>query len=59
MLPATVSAEDIANKTKFTVRHVKERLTKQPGFPKAIKIGRNREWFEKEFEQWYLAQRER
>ena len=58
MLAKRISAEDIASQTGHDVRYVKEKLSKTPDFPRAIKIGRNRFWFESEFEKWFMQQRE-
>lgn len=53
-----IEAEDIAQELGYSVRHVKERITKEPGFPKPLKIGRKRFWMRDEFQGWLLKQRE-
>jgi predicted DNA-binding transcriptional regulator AlpA len=58
VLPNKIQAEDIAQELGFSVRHVKDRITKEPGFPKPLKIGRKRFWLREEFQQWLLKQRE-
>lgn len=59
LLPETVGAEDIADAIKCSVRNVKERVTKTPGFPKPIKIGHHRRWIKTEVSAWMMKQRER
>ncbi|PHS70651.1 MAG: hypothetical protein COB23_02975 [Methylophaga sp.] len=53
-----ITLDDISETLGFCYRHTRERITKRADFPKAIKIGRTRQWHKKEFEAWLGRQRE-
>ncbi len=57
-IPETMTASDIAQVIGCSERNVKDRVTKMPKFPKALKIGRNRVWIKAEFTEWLMKQRE-
>ncbi|WP_417511365.1 helix-turn-helix transcriptional regulator [Methylophaga sp.] len=57
-IPETMTASDIAQIIGCSERNVKDRITKMPKFPKALKIGRNRVWIKAEFSEWFMKQRE-
>lgn len=59
LLPETVGAEDIASAIGCSVRNAKDRVTKEPSFPKPIKIGRHRRWIKTEVSAWMMKQREK
>jgi predicted DNA-binding transcriptional regulator AlpA len=59
LLPNKIQAEDIAQDLGYSVRHVKERITKEPNFPAPIKVGRKRFWMRDEYKTWLMKQRER
>ncbi|MBN46332.1 MULTISPECIES: helix-turn-helix transcriptional regulator [unclassified Methylophaga] len=54
-----ITAEEIAAELDYSTRHVKEKLSRKPDFPKAIKIGAKRFWMRQEFKNWLVKQRER
>lgn len=54
-----LDAKEIASELEMSVRHFKERIAKEPGFPKPYKIGRSSVWMEKDVKSWILKQRER
>lgn len=58
LLPETVGAREIADAIGCGERNVKDRITKEPSFPKPIKIGRNRRWIKAEVSAWMMKQRE-
>lgn len=53
-----VTAPDIAVRLKLNPKHVRDRLTKRPGFPRAYIFGAARRWDELEVEEWIEAQRQ-
>lgn len=45
-------AEDIATLLRCSARHVADRLSHTPGFPKARRITRERRWVAAEVKEW-------
>ena len=53
-----IFAEEIADDLGYSVRHIKERVTKSPSFPRAFKVGNRRWWVRDEYSKWLSKQRE-
>lgn len=52
-----ITAADIAEVCKLSVKHVADRLTRSEGFPTPYRIGGARRWDRKEFIHWLNQQR--
>lgn len=57
-IPETITAGEIAKVIHCSERNVKDRVSKTPEFPKALKFGNTRVWVKSEFSDWFLQQRE-
>lgn len=53
-----VTVNDIADRLRLNMKHVRDRLTKRPDFPRAYVVGCARRWDKGEVEDWIEAQRE-
>ncbi len=57
-IPETMTAAEIAKVIRCSERNVKDRVSKTPEFPKALKFGNTRVWIKAEFTEWLMKQRE-
>jgi predicted DNA-binding transcriptional regulator AlpA len=57
-IPELISASEIVSYTNESERNFKDRTSKRPDFPAAIKIGKTRQWVKSEFVEWFMSQRE-
>lgn len=48
---------EIAERLNLNPAHVRDRLTKRPGFPTAFQFGGVRRWKEDEIDDWIESQR--
>jgi len=48
-LPEMMEANEMAKQLRISERHFKDRISKRPDFPIAIKIGGSRQWIKSEF----------
>lgn len=57
-LESLMTVDEIAEALKLNVDHVRDRLVKEPGFPRpAINRPRFRRWIKEEIERWAAAER--
>lgn len=47
-----MTADDIADMLRLNAAHVRDRLTKERGFPNAYRIGKSLRWSADEVEDW-------
>lgn len=52
-----ITHQDIARKLNLNPDHVRDRLTKRPGFPAAYTFGGARRWMEDDIDEWIEKQR--
>lgn len=53
-----VTTAEIADRLSLNPNHVRDRLTKRPGFPPAFVFGGARRWREEDIEEWIERQRQ-
>lgn len=53
-----VTVPEIASRLQLNAKHVRDRLTKRPDFPRAYIFGAARRWDETEVNDWIEAQRQ-